>query len=225
MQKINKNWLYARSSFDIKATIVSYPRVLLFKPSTMESLAQFLIVVSVTMCKQSVFGHYGLDYPPESNEPNNELQDPQNERFFYNNKPDEEFYRELKFRVVGWEQSVLNLTWSLWIVKHVIFFQILYCAVKIRLSTMIITCSTITTSWPIGISITINRRWCTATDSPRVTTPGVPNLCSNRISNEETTTSSSLNGSLTTQEIIYSRRLRILIELVNILRLHSINWL
>lgn len=77
----------------------------------MESLTQFLIVVSIiTMYKQSVFGHYGLDYyPPElnENEPSSNnisvIQDPQQERFFFNNKPDEEFYRELKFRVVGWE--------------------------------------------------------------------------------------------------------------------------
>lgn len=72
----------------------------------METLTQFLVVFSV-VSSQSVFGHYGLDYPPEPNE-TNELQDPQQERLFYSNKPEEEFYRELKFRVVGWEMIKIH---------------------------------------------------------------------------------------------------------------------
>jgi hypothetical protein len=104
----------------------------------MESVTQFLVVFS-SVCSQLVSGHYGLDYPPEPNE-TNELKDPQHERLFYSNKPDEEFYRELKFRVVGWDHYMLS---SIVCENSSVIF--LFRAVKIRLSTMIITCSTIMT--------------------------------------------------------------------------------
>lgn len=106
----------------------------------MESFTNFLVVFS-GVCSQLASGHYGLDYPPEPNE-TNEVKDPQHERLFFNKQPDEEFYRELKFRVVGWEIEFLkrdnkNTGLSL---KTILFHV---CTVKIRLSTTIISCSKI----------------------------------------------------------------------------------